>query len=93
MDQLIYIPMPDLESRKAILRANLRKSPVSPTVNLDYIAERTDKFSGADLTEICQRAIKYAIRESIEFKNQKDAAQEAALEQGIEIDNKEENPV
>ena len=93
LDQLIYIPMPDLESRKAILRANLRKSPVSPAVNLDYIAERTDKFSGADLTEICQRAIKYAIRESIEFKNQKDAAQKAALEQGIEIDNKEENPV
>merc|ERR1711959_89665 len=66
LDQLIYIPMPDVESRKSILRAVLRKSPVAPDVDLDYIAEKTDKYSGADLTEICQRAAKLAIRENIE---------------------------
>lgn len=31
-----------------------------------YIAKVTKGFSGADLTEICQRACKLAIRESIE---------------------------
>jgi len=66
LDQLIYIPVPDIESRKSILRANLRKSPVSKDVDLDFLAQMTDKFSGADLTEICQRASKFAIRESIE---------------------------
>ena len=66
LDQLIYIPMPDLESRQKILRAVLRKSPVAKDVDLDYLAKATDKFSGADLTEICQRAAKLAIRESIE---------------------------
>merc|ERR1711871_1358568 len=66
LDQLIYIPMPDLESRKSILNAVLRKSPVSPRVPIDYLAEHTAKFSGADITEICQRAAKHAIRESIE---------------------------
>lgn len=34
LDQLIYIPMPDLESRKSIIRAILRKSPVSKDVDL-----------------------------------------------------------
>lgn len=29
LDQLIYIPLPDDKSREAILKANLRKSPVS----------------------------------------------------------------
>merc|ERR1712146_239482 len=29
LDQLIYIPMPDEEARRGILRANLRKSPVN----------------------------------------------------------------
>ena len=53
LDQLIYIPIPDLESRKSILRAVLRKSPVSKDVDLDYLARHTDKFTGADLTEIC----------------------------------------
>merc|ERR550537_1531126 len=66
LDQLIYIPMPDLESRQAILKATLRKSPVSKDVDLEYLAAETDKFTGADLTEICQSACKMAIREEIE---------------------------
>jgi len=66
LDQLIYIPMPDFESRLSILRATLRKSPVSKDVDLSYLASQTDKFTGADLTEICQSACKMAIREEIE---------------------------
>ena len=66
LDQLIYIPMPDYESRLSILRATLRKSPVSKDVDLAYLAAQTDKFTGADLTEICQSACKLAIREEIE---------------------------
>jgi transitional endoplasmic reticulum ATPase len=65
LDQLVYIPMPDLESRLSILRSVLRKSPVSKDVDLEFLAQATEKFTGADLTEICQRAAKEAIRESI----------------------------
>merc|ERR1712124_177004 len=66
LDQLIYIPMPDYESRLGILRATLRKSPISKDVDLSYMASQADKFTGADLTEICQAACKMAIREEIE---------------------------
>ncbi|KAM7418850.1 hypothetical protein PAMA_016124 [Pampus argenteus] len=66
LDQLIYIPLPDKGSRTAILRANLRKSPVARDVDLEYLSGITEGFSGADLTEICQRACKLAIREAIE---------------------------
>uniref|UniRef100_A0A669EVR5 Transitional endoplasmic reticulum ATPase n=1 Tax=Oreochromis niloticus TaxID=8128 RepID=A0A669EVR5_ORENI len=66
LDQLIYIPLPDKPSRTAILKANLRKSPVARDVDLEYLSGITDGFSGADLTEICQRACKLAIREAIE---------------------------
>uniref|UniRef100_A0A8C2Z0M0 Transitional endoplasmic reticulum ATPase n=1 Tax=Cyclopterus lumpus TaxID=8103 RepID=A0A8C2Z0M0_CYCLU len=66
LDQLIYIPLPDKPSRLAILNANLRKSPIARDVNLDYLSGITEGFSGADLTEICQRACKLAIREAIE---------------------------
>lgn len=76
LDQLIYIPMPDLEARKAVLRATLRKSPVAKDVDLDYIAKETDKYSGADLTEICQRAAKLAIREAIAKQMEREAAGE-----------------
>ncbi|KAF9305917.1 AAA ATPase cdc48 [Mortierella antarctica] len=66
LDQLIYIPLPDEASRLAVLKSALRKSPVSTEINLDFIAKSTHGFSGADLTEICQRAVKLAIRENIE---------------------------
>lgn len=66
LDQLIYIPLPDDGSRRQIFKAVLRKSPVAPDVDLDLLVKYTQGFSGADITEICQRACKYAIRESIE---------------------------
>ncbi|MEO1530521.1 MAG: AAA family ATPase, partial [Planctomycetota bacterium] len=34
LDTLVYIPLPDLASRASIFRATLRKSPVSPDVDL-----------------------------------------------------------
>lgn len=92
LDQLIYIPLPDEKSREAILKANLRKSPLAPDVDLQYLAKVTHGFSGADLTEICQRACKAAIRESIEkeIKREKERAKEGA-EAAMEVD--ESDPV
>ncbi|RWS17148.1 transitional endoplasmic reticulum ATPase-like protein [Dinothrombium tinctorium] len=77
LDQLIYIPLPDEKSREQILKANLRKSPLAKDVDLAFLARVTHGFSGADLTEICQRACKLAIRESIEqeIKREKERAQ------------------
>ncbi|CAA6671434.1 unnamed protein product [Spirodela intermedia] len=66
LDQLIYIPLPDEVSRLQIFKACLRKSPVSKGVDLAVLASDTNGFSEADITEICQRACKYAIREYIE---------------------------
>merc|ERR1712157_273268 len=80
LDQLIYIPMPDYESRLSILRATLRKSPVSKVVDLAYLASQTDKFTGADLTEICQTACKLAIREEIERDIERDRMREESGE-------------
>lgn len=66
LDQLIYIPLPDHPSRLGILKANLRKTPISKDVELNFVATLTDGFSGADITEICQKAAKSAVRDSIE---------------------------
>merc|ERR1712004_823115 len=65
LDQLIYIPLPDKPSRLNIFKANLRKSPIAPNVSFDFTADLTKDFTGADITELCQRAAKAAIRESI----------------------------
>lgn len=97
LDQLIYIPLPNEPSRLSILTAALRKSPIAKDVNLGYLAKSTHGFSGADLTEICQRAAKLAIRESIEsdirHTREKAAKAEAAGEETMEEDEEEEDPV
>jgi len=63
LDQLIYIPLPDLASRVSILKANLRKTPMARDIDLNFLGQITDGFSGADLTEICQKAAKSAVRD------------------------------
>jgi len=91
LDQLIYIPLPDDGSRMAILKASLRKSPVSKDVDLPYLAKMTKGFSGADLTEICQRAVKLAIRESIDHDIRREKERQ---KQGADMDvDDEEDPV
>jgi len=65
LDQLIYIPLPDKVARVGIIKAVLRKSPVAQNVRMEFLADQCEGFSGADMTELCQRATKAAIRESI----------------------------
>jgi transitional endoplasmic reticulum ATPase len=66
LDQKIYIPLPDLKSRVAIFKACLKKTPIAPDVDINSMAASTDGCSGADITSICQRATKFAIRESLD---------------------------
>jgi len=65
LDQLVYLPLPDRDSRIAIFKAATRKSPLAKDIVLEELADRTDGFSGADITELCQRACKLAIRQHI----------------------------
>jgi transitional endoplasmic reticulum ATPase len=53
LDQLIYIPLPDYVARIGIIKAVLRKSPVAPNVSMEFLAQQTEGFSGADITELC----------------------------------------
>jgi len=67
-----------------ILKSCLRKSPIAEGVDLNYIAQNTPGYSGADLTEICQRSAKMAIRESIEreieMEKEREASEDAAMD-------------
>jgi transitional endoplasmic reticulum ATPase len=92
LDQLIYIPLPDEASRMSILTANLRKTPKSPEVDLAYLAKVTHGFSGADLTEICQRACKLAIKESIEKDIERERMREANPDTDMDMED-EVDPV
>jgi transitional endoplasmic reticulum ATPase len=91
LDSLIYVPLPDEAGRLGILSAQLRKTPVSGDVDLNFIASKTHGFSGADLGFITQRAVKLAIKESISIDIQRTKEREAAGED-VEMED-DEDPV
>jgi transitional endoplasmic reticulum ATPase len=95
LDQLIYIPLPDEKSRTQIMKANLRKTPVAQDVDMEFLSKTTHGFSGADLTEICQRACKLAIRECIEkeIDHEKERQQRAARGEELMEEEEEYDPV
>jgi len=51
-------------------------------VDIEYLAQSTHGFSGADLTEICQRACKLAIRESIEIEIRRERDHDVQADSG-----------
>jgi transitional endoplasmic reticulum ATPase len=53
-------------------------------VDMSYIAKVTHGYSGADLTEVCQRACKLAIRQSIEAEIRRE--RERANNQNLAMD-------
>jgi len=91
LDQLIYIPLPDKGARKNIFKAVLRKSPIAPNVSFDFMSDLTQDFTGADITELCQRAAKAAIRDAIAAEE--DRRRLAAGNEGADADMEAEDPV
>lgn len=68
LKKLIFIPPPDLEARKAIFEIYLRKLPLSDDVNVEYLAQITHGFSGADIHAICNDAAEIPLEEALKGK-------------------------
>lgn len=83
LDQLIYIPLPDLPARVGILQATLRKAPIAANVPMSFVGQKTEGFSGADLAELCQRAAKAAIRDAIAAEELKKGAGDDSMQEDI----------
>jgi len=62
LDELVYVGTPDKAGREHILRIHTARMPLADDVDLGDIAERTDRFTGADLEDVVRRAGMVAIR-------------------------------
>jgi transitional endoplasmic reticulum ATPase len=65
-DELIYVTVPDEAGRRHILGIHTAKMPLAADVDLDSLARRTDRFTGADLEDLVRRAGLFALRASME---------------------------
>jgi transitional endoplasmic reticulum ATPase len=65
-DELIYVTVPDQAGRRHILGIHTKGMPLADDVDLDLIAAKTERFTGADLEDLVRRAGLMALRERIE---------------------------
>ncbi|KAF1859588.1 hypothetical protein Lal_00010172 [Lupinus albus] len=74
LEKRIYIPLPNFESRKELIRINLKTVEasycvtVATDVNMDDVARRTEGYSGDDLTNVCRDASLNGMRRKIAGK-------------------------
>ena len=67
-DELIYVGLPDTGGRRRILAIQTTKMPLAGDVDLDLLARRTDRFTGADLEDLVRRAGLVALRSSLDVR-------------------------
>jgi transitional endoplasmic reticulum ATPase len=65
-DELIYVGVPDAAGRERILAIHAKGMPLAADVNLKALAERTMRFTGADLEDLTRRAGLAALRRGLE---------------------------
>lgn len=78
-DELIYVGVPNRDGRRHILSIQTERMPLAPDVDLDVLAERTERYTGADLEDLVRRAGLAALRESLDTPHVAMAHFEAAL--------------
>ena len=66
-DRRVYIGLPDIRGREAILRVHARGKPLADDVDLNSIARGTPGFSGADLENLLNEAALMAVTNGRRF--------------------------
>ena len=78
-DDLIYVGTPDVAGRRRILAIHTRNMPLAKDVDLEALAKRTDRFTGADLEDLVRRAGLTALRRALDSGEVTMADFEAAM--------------
>ncbi|MGA1847788.1 MAG: AAA family ATPase, partial [Thermoplasmatota archaeon] len=67
-DKVIYVPPPDGESRKEIIRIHLKDKFTGNDIDTNKVAQMTDGFSGADLANLVREASSLGLERALETK-------------------------
>ena len=78
-DELIFVGTPDTAGRRRILAIHTRNMPLHRDVDLESLARRTERFTGADLEDLVRRAGLTALRRGLDTGKVTMADFEAAL--------------
>ena len=66
-DRQIYVGLPDIRGREAILKVHAKTKPLAEDVSLTQVAQATAGFTGADLANLLNEAALLAARQHSQF--------------------------
>ena len=78
-DELVYVGPPDADGRTKILQIHTENMPLADDVDLSSVADRTERYTGADLEDLVRRAGLSVLRDDEDAESVPMAAFEAAL--------------
>ncbi|MDG2275991.1 MAG: ATP-dependent zinc metalloprotease FtsH [Flavobacteriaceae bacterium] len=61
-DRQIYVDLPDIKERKEIFEVHIKPLKLSDDVKIEFLAQQTPGFSGADIANMCNEAALIAAR-------------------------------
>lgn len=88
-DRQIYVDLPDLHERREIFDVHIKPLKLADNANLEFLAQQTPGFSGADIANLCNEAALIAARkgkDAIEHQDFLDAVDR--IVGGLEKKNK-----
>jgi len=71
LDRLVYVPLPDQQTRLKIFQIHTRKKPLEDTIDLENLAAQTEHYSGAEIAEICNEAALATLEETLKSADEK----------------------
>jgi len=85
-DQIVEIPLPDLEGRRLIFEVHLRKKPLGPGIDARGLAKGTDGFSGAEIAGVCTQAALRAVRRAVAGRIGNPSADAVVMVEGDDLE-------
>ena len=61
-DRQIFVDLPDINERQAIFEVHIKPLKLAENVNIEFLAQQTPGFSGADIANMCNEAALIAAR-------------------------------
>lgn len=68
LDRIIYVPLPDWDTREDILKIHLSRVPCGDDVCIEDLGEQTEGYSGAEIAAVCKEAALAALEEDLQAK-------------------------
>ncbi|XP_043527623.1 ATPase family protein 2 homolog isoform X1 [Frieseomelitta varia] len=65
LDRIIYVELPDYETRQEIFDIKLRNMPIAEDVQIQDLVDLTEGYSGAEIQAICHEAAMKALEENL----------------------------